>query len=176
MHRQSPNLACKQHATGLCQISDRLVHGSIRELTLSREEQTAGAFFRVKPSSFLSIYCALPSFGLRPLVTTASHTKMAEPTEMPTKNISTVILQNLCQLCWNNATVHKSQPRLVNSLVEVYSSEKSVGIFPHGNKGHSHSHLSSFPLLPILIPNLNSHSYLESHSRGHFYCEQASVS
>ena len=46
--------------------------------------------------------------------------------------------------------------------MQVYNSKKkSVEIFSHWNRGNSHSHLRSFPL--ILIPILKFESYSHSH-------------
>jgi len=57
------------------------------------------------------------------------------------RNSSTVILQNIMSV-----------------IVERRKCTKSV-VFFHGNSGHSHSHLRSFPLLSIPIPKLEFYSH-----------------
>jgi len=65
-----------------------------------------------------------------------------------------------------------------NRLIQVYNGIKKIcGNFSHGNRGHSHSHLRSFPLFSnphsrvgSLIPNSMGFpwdSKLEYQSHGH---------
>ena len=44
--------------------------------------------------------------------------------------------------------------------------ERSVGVFPHGNRGHYHSHLRWFPLLSFPIPKLEFYCHCHFHGIG----------
>ena len=44
--------------------------------------------------------------------------------------------------------------------------ERSVGVFPHGNRGHYHSHLRWFPLLSFPIPKLKFYCHCHFHGIG----------
>jgi len=57
----------------------------------------------------------------------------------------------------------------LNSLMQVYNSKKSLGMFFHTNRSHSHHHILTRKLSLIRIPMASlwdSHSHWEFHSHG----------